>query len=80
MTNQEAITAIRSNWPTSNYTVLIEALEMAIKLLKEDDEYVATCEAWPYLSWLATEHDEALDGLIKLVASEIRRTILKTGE
>ena len=36
MTNQEAITAIRSNWPTSNYTVLIEALEMAIKSLERD--------------------------------------------
>ena len=61
-------------------TILAGRYSYQVVWSQEDDEYVATCEAWPYLSWLATEHDEALDGLIKLVASEIRRTILKTGE
>ena len=38
MTVQEAIQAIRSNWPPSNYTILIEALELAITALGKQDE------------------------------------------
>jgi hypothetical protein len=33
MTNQEAIAAIKSNWPTENYTMLRDALNMAIAAL-----------------------------------------------
>jgi hypothetical protein len=33
MTNQEAIAAIKSNWPTENYTTLRDALNMAIAAL-----------------------------------------------
>lgn len=35
MTNQEAIEAIIANYPSENYTILREALDMAIILLKE---------------------------------------------
>jgi len=38
MTAQEAIQAIRSNWPPSNYTVLIEALELAITALERQQK------------------------------------------
>jgi len=38
MTPQEAIQAIKSNWPPSNYTMLIEALELAIKALEREDK------------------------------------------
>ena len=31
MTNEEAIEAIKCNWPDSRYTILREALDMAIK-------------------------------------------------
>ena len=35
-TPEEAIETIKRNWPTSNYSMLIEALEMAINALKKD--------------------------------------------
>jgi hypothetical protein len=34
MDNKEAIAVIRNNWPPSNYTMLIEALELSIKSLE----------------------------------------------
>ena len=34
MDSKEAIEVIRSNWPSSNYTMLIEALELSIKSLQ----------------------------------------------
>jgi len=42
---------------------------------EEDGKYVATCAEWPYLSWLAAEQGEAIDGLVKLVGSEIARRL-----
>lgn len=45
MTKQEAISAIRGNWPPSNYTMLREALEMAIDALNKIEEKLPTfCE------------------------------------
>lgn len=38
MTHQEAIEAIKKNWPDSRYTALVEALTLAIELLKQADE------------------------------------------
>ena len=35
MTNEEAINAIKSNYPPENYTILREALDMAIEALKK---------------------------------------------
>ena len=40
MTNQEAIEAIIANYPSENYTILREALDMAIILLKEQETIV----------------------------------------
>ena len=37
MTREEAIEAIKCNWPDSRYTILREALDMAISALKEQD-------------------------------------------
>ena len=37
MTNQEAIETIEANYPPQNYTMLREALDMAISLLKEQE-------------------------------------------
>ena len=35
MTREEAIEAIKCNWPDSRYTILREALDMAIKALED---------------------------------------------
>ena len=35
MTRQEAIEAIKCNWPDSTYTILREALDMAVKALED---------------------------------------------
>ena len=35
MTNEEAIEAIKCNWPDSRYTILREALDMAISALQQ---------------------------------------------
>ena len=37
MTTNEAIEAIKCNWPDSRYTILREALEMAISALRQQD-------------------------------------------
>ena len=37
MTREEAIEAIKCNWPDSRYTILREALEMAISALRQQD-------------------------------------------
>jgi len=42
MTSQEAIETIKANYPPENYSMLREALDMAIALLKEQ-EPVKTC-------------------------------------
>ena len=40
MTNIEAIKAINANYPPENYTILREALDMAIALLEEQESVV----------------------------------------
>ena len=37
MTREEAIEAIKCNWPDSRYTILREALEMAISALRQQE-------------------------------------------
>ena len=37
MTIEEAIEAIKCNWPDSRYTILREALDMAISALRQQD-------------------------------------------
>lgn len=38
MTSKEAIEVIKANYPPENYTMLREALDLAIKLLEEDSK------------------------------------------
>ena len=40
MTNEEAIEAINTNYPPENYTILREALDVAIALLEEQESVV----------------------------------------
>jgi len=35
-TNQEAIEVIKNNWPSENYTMLREALDVAIEALSKE--------------------------------------------
>ena len=37
MTREEAIEAIKCNWPDSRYTILREALDMAISALRQQE-------------------------------------------
>ena len=39
MTREEAIEAIKCNWPDSRYTILREALEMAISALRQQEHF-----------------------------------------
>ena len=39
MTREEAIEAIKCNWPDSRYTILREALDMAIEALLQQDHF-----------------------------------------
>ena len=39
MTIEEAIEAIKCNWPDSRYTILREALDMAISALRQKDHF-----------------------------------------
>ncbi len=43
MTNDEAIKAIRANWPPENYSILREALTLAIHALSEEDQHSKSC-------------------------------------
>ena len=39
MTSEEAIEAIKCNWPDSRYTILRDALDMAISALRQQDHF-----------------------------------------
>ena len=42
MTRDEAIEAIKCNWPDSRYTILREALDMAISALRQQERFGET--------------------------------------
>ena len=43
MTNEEAIKAIEANWPPESYSILREALTLAIKALGGDEQPLKGC-------------------------------------
>ena len=45
MTREEAIEAIKCNWPDSRYTILREALDMAISALRQQERFGETNKA-----------------------------------
>lgn len=65
LSNQEAVNAIKSNYPPENYVLLREALDLAISSLKEDDEDIKK------------QRDEifVLEYTIKSMRSEIMHTL-----
>ena len=55
MTNEEAIEAIKCNWPDSRYTILREALDMAISALRQQDHFRdVTKKVEP--QWISVNH------------------------
>lgn len=44
MTNQEAIETIEANYPPEKYSMLREALDMALQLLKEQEAVKPVCK------------------------------------
>ena len=40
MTNEEAIKVIKAHYPTENYTRLREALDLAVRVLQEDADFI----------------------------------------
>jgi len=52
MTNQEAIETIEANYPPENYSMLREALDMAIALLKEQEPVLLKNQHKPYGNFL----------------------------
>ena len=51
MTNEEAIKAIKCNYPPENYTRLREALDMAIEALEKQMQNCEECKHANYYSW-----------------------------
>ena len=51
MTNEEAINAIKSNYPPENYTILREGLDMAIEALEKQMHNCEECKHANYYSW-----------------------------
>lgn len=51
MTNEEAIKAIKCNYPPENYTRLREALDMAIEALEKQMHNCEECKHANYYSW-----------------------------
>ena len=43
MTNNEAIKAIKANWPPENYSILREALTLAVCALSEKEQPSKSC-------------------------------------
>ena len=59
MTNEEAIEAIKCNWPDSRYTILREALDMAIYALRQQDHFL---EVTKKVEPLALDELRKMDG------------------
>lgn len=64
MTNKEAIEAINANYPPENYTMLREALDMAIAMLKEQEAKSPVVRKkngyWDYVCPTCGSRDEEL--------------------
>ena len=51
MTNKEAIKAIKCNYPPENYTILREALDMAMEALEKQMHNCEECKHANYYDW-----------------------------
>lgn len=60
MTNKEAINAIKCNYPPENYTILREALDMAIKALEKQMYNCEECKHANYYDWCTLGNHQVL--------------------
>ena len=51
ITNEEAIKAIKCNYPPENYTILREALDMAMEALEKQTHNCEECKHANYYDW-----------------------------
>lgn len=60
MTNEEAIGAIKCNYPPENYTRLREALDMAIEALEKQMHNCEECKHANYYDWCTLGNHQVL--------------------
>ena len=60
MTNEEAIKAIKCNYPPENYTILREALDMAMEALEKQMHNCEECKHANYYDWCTLGNHEVL--------------------
>ena len=71
MTREEAIEAIKCNWPDSRYTILREALDMAVKALEDVTD--KNVEKMTNADRIRAMSDEELAGfLMKLMHNNVQ--------
>ena len=83
MTNEEAIEAIKCNWPDSRYTILREALDMAISALRQQETVTnrnglnapLTMDELRHMDgepvWVVYGEDEGMWGLVEVCEESI---------
>ena len=71
MTREEAIEAIKCNWPDSRYTILREALGMAVKALEDVTD--KNVEKMTNADCIRAMSDEELATFISEIADECER-------
>lgn len=60
MTNKEAINAIKCNYPPENYTILREALDMAMEALEKQIHNCEECKHANYYDWCTLGNHQVL--------------------
>ena len=60
MTNKEAIKAIKCNYPPENYTILREALDMAMEALEKQMHNCEECKHANYYDWCTLGNHQVL--------------------
>jgi len=46
-------------------------MELKFHIIKDNEEYVGLCDAFPSLSWVAKTKEGAMNGILKVVAEVI---------
>ena len=60
ITNEEAIKAIKCNYPPENYTILREALDMAMEALEKQMHNCEECKHANYYDWCTLGNHQVL--------------------
>lgn len=76
MTNKEAIEVIESNRPTSGYTILCEALDIAKKALEKQIQKKVTHEATLYKCCTCPNCKNVVDRYTEFAGKKVRVTYI----